>query len=161
MRVRERQQGFSALEITIVVLIIAAIGAIAIPNIIAATRSYKLQIAADALAQQLNRTRQEAVRANYKRALTVGSNTSTYIGDPDVTGDEESALSLTTSATIYPSPANAATTVVYTSRGEMQLTSTSTPAPKFKVVYSGKMRVVDIDPRGAVIVGPEQTAVLP
>ena len=161
MRARERQEGFSALEITVVVLIIAAIGAIAVPNIVSATRSYKLQIAADALAQQLNRTRQEAVRANFKRALTVGSTTSTYIGDPTVTGDEEAPLTLTSSATIYPYPSDASKTVTYTSRGEMEITSTLTPNPKFKVVYSGKMRVVDIDPRGAVIVGAEQPAVVP
>ena len=158
MRARERQEGFSALEITVVVLIIAAIGAIAVPNIVSATRSYKLQIAADALAQQFNRTRQEAVRANLQRGIVVGDTWSQYIGDPTTTGDEEGKLTLTSSATISPYPTGSSDTVIYTSRGEMVLTSTSTPAPKFKVVYSGKMRIVEIDPRGAVTVSAEQNA---
>jgi prepilin-type N-terminal cleavage/methylation domain-containing protein len=159
MNSRQRERGFTALEITVVVLIIATIMAIAIPNIISATRSYKLQIAADAVAQQLNRTRQEAVRANIPKGLLVGTNSTQFLGDPDplVTADDETAITISSSATVTPVPSNATTTVIFTSRGEMPLqVGQPSISRTFKVVYSGKKRVITVDPRGAIDVGGEQ-----
>jgi len=52
MSARRRQEdGFSALEIVIIVMVILVLAAISVPNMVAASRSYKVTIAAEALSQ--------------------------------------------------------------------------------------------------------------
>lgn len=152
MRSRSTETGLSVLEVTIIVLVIAALAAIAIPNFQQATLSYNIQIAANALSQQLNRCRQEAVRANLPLKIRVAAH-STSIDlnrDNDFTNDAD-LVSLGEDATVtLVTPTDGV--VEYSSRGEMRLGV----APEFRVGANGRYRRVTIDPRGAVTVHSEE-----
>ena len=154
MSARRRQEdGFSALEIVIIVMVILVLAAISVPNMVAASRSYKVTIAAEALSQQLNRCRQEAVRKNQLVPIQVTAHTTAIDlddGGTDYT-DDGTLVTVASDATItLVSPTNGI--VTFTSRGEMPIGSN----PNFTVSYGGRSRSVTIDPRGAVTIGAEQ-----
>jgi Tfp pilus assembly protein FimT len=154
MPLRERQHGFSTLEMVVVVAIIIIIAGVTLPNMIEAIRGYKLNIAAQALEQQLNRCRQEAVRQNQPVSIKVQAHIS-QIDLNHVNGytDDNTTATISDDATVtFTNPADGI--VTFTSRGEMLIGVT----PSFTVTYSGLKRVVTVDPRGAVTVGPEQAA---
>lgn len=151
---RERQHGFSAIELVVVIAIILVIAAVALPNMVEAMRGYRLNIAAQALEQQLNRCRQEAVRQNQPVSIKVQAHIS-QIDLNHINGyaDDQTDATISDDATV--SSTNPADGVVtFTSRGEMLIGAT----PSFTVTYSGLKRIITIDPRGAVTVGPEVAA---
>lgn len=153
MRNRARQAGASAIEVMIIVGIVLILAAILVPNLTQATTSYNIQIAAAALEQQLNRCRQEAVRANVPMTIKVSAHTTAIDLDRDDPADftDETVTSISDAATIeLVEPTSGV--VTYSSRGEMPFGS----SPVFNVVVDNRYRVVSIDPRGAVEVGPEQ-----
>jgi prepilin-type N-terminal cleavage/methylation domain-containing protein len=156
MATRPRQSGFSAAELAVVVAVIGILAAITVPNAVTAYNSYTLQIGANNLEQQLNRCRQEAVRANQATSIRVSAHTS--LVDVNRDGNYDSADGLTTTLsdaatiTVF-APTNGI--VTYTSRGEMPVAAT---LPSFTIVYGSKARVVSVDPRGACTVGPEIAA---
>lgn len=150
-----RQGGFSALELSVVVLVFGIIAATGIPYAVSAYRSYELTNAANALAQQLNRCRQEAVRLNVQMKIRVSPHFSRIdlnrsdsfdADDGPVVGHGEDA------GITDMSPSDGI--VTFTSRGELPIGVT----PSFTMTYSGYARVVSVDPRGAVEVGPETPA---
>ena len=152
------ERGISVLEVSIIVLVVGVLAAILVPNIVQSRQSYNIKIAADALAQQLNRCRQEAVRANLPLKIKVTTAGTAIDLDRDGTYDTASANNEGTYTTI----SNDATItlvdptdgiVEYSSRGEMPIATTT---PEFQVVYGSKMRRVTIDPRGAVNVSAEE-----
>jgi Tfp pilus assembly protein FimT len=154
MSARDSQAGFSVLELTIVIMVIFVLAAIAIPNMISAARSYKVNIAAQALEQQLNRCRQEAVRKNQPVPIKITAATTSSAIDLDDGGtdftDDGTDVTLSNDATItINSPTDGI--VTFTSRGEMLIGVN----PSFTFSYSGASRTVTIDPRGAVSIGAE------
>jgi len=146
------ESGFSAIELIVVVMIIVAIAAIVIPNAVTAYNGYQLQIAATALEQQLNRCRQEAVRFNVPTKIKVTAhNTRIDLNHDnafDSTDEEPVLISDAATVTAF-TPANGE--VTYTSRGEMPLGGNAS----FTITYSGRSRVVSVDPRGACFIAPE------
>lgn len=153
MRRAARQDGFSAIELTIACMIVGAIAAVAIPNALTATRAYTLQIAAQALEQQLNRCRQEAVRANQTVKIKISAHTSVVdVNRNTIFTDDGLPTTLSDSATIVvDSPSTTAGVITFTSRGEVPIGDN----PSFTVKYGSMCRTVSVDPRGAVTVGPE------
>ena len=149
------ERGFSAIELLVVCLIIVAIAAIAIPNAVTAYNGYQLQIAATSLEQQLNRCRQEAVRANLPTKIKVNSNNTRIDLNHDDTFDstDEEPIILSESASVTSFTPNTGI-VTYTSRGEMPVGGNAA----FTLTYAGRSRVVAVDPRGAVSIGPEVAA---
>ena len=143
------------MELMAVVLVVGIIAATAIPSALSAYRSYTLSVAADALAQQLNRCRQEAVRLNVPMRIRVAEHHSRIDVDRDGNFDSEDgpvvsfggAAAVTT---MVPSDG----VVTFTSRGELPIGV----SPAFTITSSGYDRVVSIDPLGAVDVGPESPA---
>jgi type II secretory pathway pseudopilin PulG len=149
---RSREAGFSAIELVAIAAIIIIIAAIALPNVVTARRSYLLQIGAEGLAQQLQRCRQEAVRVNDRMQILVTSQQTRIDLNRDGEFDDEDGpvARITEEATITEITPDTGI-VEYTSRGEID----AGVVPSFSVVSSGYKRVVTIDPRGAVLVGPE------
>ena len=153
MSSKRLQSGFSALEVMVVVLVVGILAAIAVPNIVSASRSYTLLTAAQALEQQLNRCRQEAVRANQPVQIQITAHSSVIDTDHDgVFTDEGFAATISNDASVtMNSPTDTNGKITFTSRGEMLIGVN----PSLTVSYSGHTRTVTIDPRGAVQVGPE------
>src|SRR5262245_39605409 len=112
-----REAGFSALELTIVVLVIGILAAIVVPNMITARRSYTLLIAAQALEQQLNRCRQEAVRANQPVGIKITTHDSTIDTDHDgVYTDEGLPATISDDASVtMTSPTDTSGVITFTS----------------------------------------------
>jgi Tfp pilus assembly protein FimT len=146
------ESGFSALELVTVMGILVILSAIAIPNIASAREGYALLIASDRLSQQFSRCRQEAVRLNDRVKVKVTS-TSVQIDtnrDDEFTGADDDAQLFGDDASVTTkSPADGV--VEFTSRGEIPIGF----SPSFIVRVGSRTRLVSIDPRGAVILGPE------
>ena len=146
------QRGFSVLELVAVIGIFGILSAIAIPNIVSARDGYALLIASDLLSQQFSRCRQEAVRVN-NRAKAKVTSTSVQLDtnrDDEFSSADDNAISIGDAATVTRmSPANGI--VEFTSRGEIPIGS----SPSFTVRVGTRTRVVSIDPRGSVVIGPE------
>jgi Tfp pilus assembly protein FimT len=151
---RARQVGASAIEVMIIVGIVLILAAILIPNVVQATQSYNIQIAANTLAQQLNRCRQEAVRANLPLKIQVSS-TATSIDlnrNDDFTDDgDPTAIDAATVTAVTPTDG----IVQYSSRGEMFEIGLS---PEFRVTFGNRYRRVTVDQRGAVTIHAEQAS---
>jgi Tfp pilus assembly protein FimT len=155
-----REAGMSIIELATILLMIGVVAGIAIPNGISATRSYKLNIAATALAQQLNLCRQQAVRTNLPTTIRISG----LIADIDVnhSGTYDSSdgpsrtLSTDSSITIANTTVQSGTLgtglVQYSSRGDIPVGQT---APTFRVSSGTHYRDVTVDNRGAVTVGSE------
>lgn len=146
------ENGFSALELVTVIGILVIMSAIAIPNIASARESYRLLIATDRLSQQFSRCRQEAVRVNNRVKVKVTS-TSVQIdtdSDDEFTSADDHELLLGDSASVTTmSPTDGV--FEFTSRGEIPIGL----SPSFNVRVGSSSRLVSVDPRGAVILGPE------
>jgi Tfp pilus assembly protein FimT len=146
------ESGFSVIELTVISAIVIVIAAIAIPNVVAARRSYTLLIGAEGLAQQLNRCRQEAVRVNDTMQIQVTATTTQIdLSRDGAFAGADGAVYLIENVTIG-SMAPADGVVTFNSRGELPVLA---PSGSSTVSASGYKRVVTIEPRGAVIVGPE------
>jgi Tfp pilus assembly protein FimT len=161
-----RETGLSVLEIAVILLVIGAISAIALPNIYTASRSYTLKIAADRIAQQLNLCRQKALVANRTRLIQidpatglaiVDTNDNTQFGDSGGSGvpadDPAEYVDLTgITVTSQDNPIVRG----FTSRGEVPIGHSSLPTVQdITVRYRSKQRTITIEPRGAIVVGPE------
>jgi type II secretory pathway pseudopilin PulG len=148
------ERGFSALEIVTVVAIIFILAAIVIPNVVSTRRSYNLRVAAEGLSQQLNRSRQEALRVNDRMHIRVTTNCTTQIDlsrDGNFDTDDGPVVRLSEEATITIG-APTSGIVTFNGRGEVPV---GDPSPSFTVTSQGGSRTVTVDPRGGVIVGPE------
>jgi prepilin-type N-terminal cleavage/methylation domain-containing protein len=149
--------GFSALELVIVVLIIGVLAAIALPNVVSASRSYTLNIAATAIAQQLNMCRQVAVRSNLRTTIKIDVDAmstqidTTHDDPPEFTDADEPKVLLSTDAQISEMNPDDGL-ITFTSRGEIP---TGAQLPSITVTYAGRTRVVTVGTRGDVNVGPE------
>lgn len=155
-----REAGASILELTIVALIIGLVASIALPNIVAATRSYRLQIVTRALAQQLNLCRQKAVTANLPVSIQltatrsqIDTNRNGVFGDAGGGGMAADDVAVTFGNETTLLAGEMPTTITFTSRGEMPI---GAGARALTLRYAGSFqRTVSIDTRGAVVVGPE------
>jgi prepilin-type N-terminal cleavage/methylation domain-containing protein len=166
MKVR-KDQGVSALELVVVMLIVGVIATIAVPNVSRAYRAYNLQVAAQSVAQQLNRCRQKAVSANRPVSIRIMAGTGQAVMDTNFNGtfgdaggsglppdDPPDTLSLN-GATLVSQDTPIVRT--FTSRGELPI-GTQPSTQTITVRYSDRQRVISIDPRGAVKMGDEEPA---
>jgi prepilin-type N-terminal cleavage/methylation domain-containing protein len=162
-----KDQGVSALELVVVVMIIGVLATIAVPNVHRALRGYNLQVAAQSVAQQLNQCRQKAVSMNRPVSIRIEPNLSRAVMDTNFNGtfgdaggsglppdDPPDTLSLN-SATLVSQDNPIVRT--FTSRGELPF-GTQPSTQTITVRFSGRQRVVTIDPRGAVKIGDETPA---
>ena len=153
MKTKDRQLGISLIEVLFIFLIIGIIAAVTVPNLLTATRSYKLLSASNALSQQLNNCRQLAVRENLFLKIRILNNQSQIDidRDDDFDSDDSEAVTISQQATITPvTPTDGI--VTFTSRGEIpNLTAT----PVFRVTFNNRQRLVTVNARGVVTVGTE------
>jgi Tfp pilus assembly protein FimT len=155
-----REAGISLIEVATITLMIGIVASIAIPNAISATRAYKLNIAATALAQQLNLCRQEAVRTNLPTTIRISglaadvdvNHSGTYDSSDGPTRLLSTDSRITISNTVVQNSTLGTGFVQYSSRGDIPVGQT---APSFRVVYGSRYRDVSVDNRGAVTVGAE------
>jgi Tfp pilus assembly protein FimT len=156
-----REAGLSIFELAIVILGFGIVASIAIPNVLTAQRAYKLNIAATALAQQLNLCRQLAVRTNLPTTIRVASLRADIDADHSGTYGTgvDTSQTLTSESTI--SIVNGTVQngtlgegfVQFSSRGDIPVGDT---APSFRVTYGSRYRDVVVDNRGAVTIGAER-----
>jgi Tfp pilus assembly protein FimT len=155
-----REAGLSVIELAAITLIMGVIASIAIPNVLSATRAYKLNIAATALAQQLNLCRQEAVRTNLPTTIRISGNTAdidvNHSGTYDSNDGPTRTLATDPRITIVNTTVQNTTLgsgyVQYSSRGDIPVLQTP---PVFRVYYGTRYRDVSVDNRGAVVVSSE------
>ena len=157
-----KEKGFSLLEVTGVVLLVALILAIALPTVATAVRAYNLKSAANHMAERLSAVRALALAKN--RNVTFSFNNSTKNYGFDFTGTEGDGTPDTVdpddpSASYYsetlPSgitatfPGNTPIKVTFSSRGELPIGSTE----KAIVLSSGSKSVtVSVNLRGRIYV---------
>lgn len=157
---RRREAGFSVMEMVVIAAVVVIIGAIAVPNLVTSSRTYKLSNAANALAQQFNLARQEAVRTNLPTKVFVdGLTVKIDLNHNGNFADDGGVATLATDTGVaIANPTVARTTasggdgpfyVVFSSRGDLRLGDTP---PVFRITYQGKTRDVTIDTRGATAV---------
>ena len=153
---KRSEAGFSALEIVIIVLIIGTLAAIAVPNFFSASRSYQLRVSAEALAQQLNRCRQEALRGNLPlRIQVVGTTTQIDTNrDGNFDGSDDPVFNFSDGPDVVALAPDDGI-ITFTSRGELP---TGAQLPSVTLEYQGRQRIVSVDPRGSVTVGAETLA---
>lgn len=148
---RRSDAGFSLLELIAIMAIIIIIGAIALPSAVSARRSYVLLISSEALSQQLNRCRQEAVRVNDRMFMKVTATEIRIDTSRDGEYDSEDGPPTLLSGGAITAMTPTSGIVEFTSRGELPIGATVS----FTVSHEGWKRVVSVEKRGAVIVGPE------
>jgi Tfp pilus assembly protein FimT len=157
-----KEAGFSVVEITIVILMIGIILAIAFPRISAAVQAYKLRSSADHIAERLSAVRALALAKNKSVTFSFNNSSGQYgfdftspsaDGVPDTSDPENPSISYFTeglpsyiSATF---PGNAPIIVTFNSRGELPIGSTD----KYIVLtYNSKTVQVHVNLRGRVTV---------
>jgi type II secretory pathway pseudopilin PulG len=159
----------SVIEVTVVVLMLSVLTAIAVPNVVLARNAYRLRIAADAVRQQLYLCRQRALVANQTCSIQIttagraqiDTNFNGTFGDwggNGVPADEPgttldlSGISLT----------SADTPIVrrFSSRGEVPWQE-SPQDLSITVAYAGRQRIITIEQRGSISVGDETAATTP
>jgi type II secretory pathway pseudopilin PulG len=163
---RRGEKGVSVLEIVVTVLLIALIAAIALPSVTRGVRSYKLQLAARSIAQQLNRCRRRSVSTNRQVSVRfIGSqavldtnsdgNFGFPITPPSLAPDDPPMAISMDGMTLV--SADDPVTRTFTSRGALPL-GVAPAAQTIIIRYLGRQRAIEIDPRGAVAMGPEVPA---
>ena len=153
---KRREAGFSVLEMVIIFLIIGTLAAICVPNYFTASRAYRLRVAAEGLAQQMNRCRQEALRGNLPlRIQVVGTTTQIDTNrDGNFDGQDDPPISFSDGPDVVSMTPDDGL-ITFTSRGELP---TLAELPSITLQYQNRQRVVSVDPRGSVTVGTETTA---
>jgi hypothetical protein len=116
-----------------------------------------LNIAATALAQQLNLCRQVAVRSNLRTTIKVNADTlrtqiDTTHDTPDPIFDDADDPEVLLPDVPITTMAPESGLITFTSRGEIP---TGNTLPSFTFTYSGRTRTVTVGTRGDVNVGPE------
>jgi hypothetical protein len=151
----------SLVEILFIVTAAAVMAGLALPAIGTATRHYRLSAAAQAVAQQLNLCRQRAVASNQSTSVMFTSTLAQFdtnyngifgdAGGSGVPADEGPFMFSVAHVSI--TAADRPIVRTFTARGELPL-AMSPESQAITVSYGGLSRVVSIDPRGAVTVGP-------
>jgi type II secretory pathway pseudopilin PulG len=157
---RRGQRGFSLLEVVVICSMMTTMAAIGVPSLSGAMRHYKLSMAANSVAQQLNACRQRAVAANRTTSILlsdalgqIDTNYNGIYGDAGAGGLPADvppmALDLS-GCTLRPSDGLIVRT--FTGRGELPF-GVAPQTQLITVEYGGLRRAVSISPRGAVSVG--------
>jgi hypothetical protein len=149
------------IEVVFMLSIALVMASVALPAVGAAGRHYRLSIAAQAVAQQLNLCRQRAVASNQTTSVMFTSalaqfdtNYNGIFGDAGGSGlPADEGPSMFAVADLSITAADNPVIRTFTARGELPL-AVSPESQAITVSYGGLTRVVSIDPRGAVTVGP-------
>ncbi len=88
-RFSQRQRGFSVIEMTIVILIIAVIAAFAIPQVINYLKRYRLTVSSRNVATSVQRARYLATSNNKRAAIVLTSQQQINIEEYDPSGKGE------------------------------------------------------------------------
>ena len=124
-----KEKGFTLIEMSIGVMIIATVSAISVSPIQSALASYRLSAAAEAISTTLYRARSEAVSRNTNVDVLFSQSTNSYGIDENGNGvlDASEAVALPTGMTLVLGVgASNPAAIRFTSRGEMPITA---PAP--------------------------------
>ena len=163
---RDPELGMSLIETTVMVMALATITAMAIPNVTGARNSYRLRIAADAIRQQLYICRQRALVANQTCSIRISPNGRAQIdtnfngrfgdaGGDGVPADELGPILDLTDVTVR--SADMPIVRGFTSRGEIPWQDNPVDQT-ITMVYAGRQRTITIEQRGSVIVSDEAAA---
>jgi prepilin-type N-terminal cleavage/methylation domain-containing protein len=149
---RKGQRGFSMVEMAVVFLIIAIVGAIAIPQVLNYLKRYRVGVAARNVATALQRARYLATSNNKRAGITIGEDRNVKIEEYDPDGTKEPLLK---GAVMLPEGIHVASDaprqVAFDGRGIV--TPMPKESPKIRVNGdSGYFQVVTINATGQVSV---------
>ena len=163
--IRNRQEGFSLIEVVVVCMIIGIVLAFAIPTVSSSLRAYSLRNAAERLSERLAGGRALAMAKNKNVTVSIVPSTGVYgydfspVGAPDGTPDTSDPDDTTASYYVETLPAGITCTVTgglaltngsgipYTSRGELPIGVTQVD---IVLTNSGRSSTVSVNLRGQV-----------
>jgi type IV fimbrial biogenesis protein FimT len=132
----ERSAGFTLIELMIAVAILAVLVTIGLPSFRQMLRNYEIRVAAESVANGLQRARAEAVAKNARVQFVLGTGTSWYVDyvatpNPAARLDSSSGAE-TTNASVTVLPL-AATTITFNQLGQIVTPNPDTSAPLTQV----------------------------
>ncbi len=135
-------KGFSAIELLLVVSVMAILGAVALPQVRNAQADYRLTSTANDVIGQLNQARIMAITRNADFRVSVTSSTAYAV-------QQETSTNVWTTISSYTLPTGF--TITATNTGEFHSRGTASPNGTFTVTNSNsKTRQVLVDPSGRV-----------
>lgn len=161
------ESGMSLIEITIAILMLCALAAVAVPNVTLAKSSHQLRLAADGISQQLYLCRGRALAANQTCSIQIDATTGVAQIDSNFDGrfgdtggdglpaDEAGTLLSLSDVTVV--SVDAPISRSFTSRGEVPWQDNPEDR-SITLIHRGLKRVVTIEQRGSIIVGEETAA---
>ncbi|HWQ34572.1 MAG TPA: prepilin-type N-terminal cleavage/methylation domain-containing protein [Blastocatellia bacterium] len=151
-----KEKGFSVIELSAAVAILATLCSISASPLVSAIESYRLTAASSAISATLYRARGEAVTLNTSRDVIFSPATNSYGIDANGNGllDVSEAQLLPPTTQIYlPSGVTGPAAIRFNSRGEMPLTVPSSVlpgAPSIRVSNFKTTQQVNVSLRGSV-----------
>ncbi len=134
---RERSAGFTLIELMIAVTLLAILLSVGLPSFQQMMRNYEVRVAAESVANGLQRARAEAVAKNARVQFVLGAGTSWYVDfvatpNPAARLDSKASTDGSTNATLTVLPVGA-TTITYNQLGQMVTPNPDGSAPLTQV----------------------------
>jgi len=129
---RKAFAGFTLPELMIAIAVLAVLAGMALPSFLQMLRNYEVRVAAESVANGLQRARAEAVSRNASVQFVLGTNTSwtvDYVTKPVLTDppiDARSNQEGSQNASLTPTPSTA-TTVTFNNLGQVIANGDATP----------------------------------
>lgn len=137
---RERSAGFTLIELMIAVTLLAILLSVGLPSFQQMMRNYEVRVAAESVANGLQRARAEAVARNARVQFVLGAGTSWYVDfvatpNPAARLDARASSEGSTNATLTVLPLTA-TTVTFNQLGQMVTPNPDGSAPLTQVTLA-------------------------
>lgn len=134
---RGRSAGFTLIELMIAVTLLAILLSVGLPSFQQMMRNYEVRVAAESVANGLQRARAEAVAKNARVQFVLGAGTSWYVDfvatpNPAARLDSKASTDGSTNATLTVLPVGA-TTITYNQLGQMVTPNPDGSAPLTQV----------------------------
>jgi type IV fimbrial biogenesis protein FimT len=137
---REKSAGFSLTELMLAVTVLAILVSVALPSFQQMLRNYEVRVAAESVANGLQRARAEAVAKNARVQFVLGTGTSWYVDfvatpNPAARLDSRASTDGSSHAALTVLPL-AATTVTFNQLGQMVTPNPDASAPLTQIDFT-------------------------